>query len=792
MNRNPYTAFEVLVQLDNELLRRHLLDQQIRELVPWDHRPPAVDDPQELLPFARSYQRRGRVWRVACCASPGRIDTTSSDWTRFREDLETDYRGEIGLFVTLGEVSPAVVAEAAELNRKSMHSLLLARPTWCDLAKDPIGMDDFLDYAVQRAKSHSTPVPLSVKATRQWIAQRCTAEQLVGDSCQQASAVFLRRHQLPHHAELYVRRNLDQHVEMAVRALKPSKLHRTMRPRWIRPRKGHEGHQIEWKRSMPPQAMVVRDLSGAGKTTLSVQLATSGAEHFGVVRAAVQGKLDDLSWCGGYTTPEIFRPSLEVFQSLVAADRPLLYIVDSLDEAQGDGRALQEVGALFRQIPTLNAFAQRQGYLGFPILMLFTVRDDYWDRWLTAFEGRNVIQHQKVISRFSDEQVREALGKYAHCYGYSLLGHPRREALDILSVPFNLQVFSEAHARQGPLNLHEVLTQNVLGRYFERKREDIGRRGIPGLGAKALMALCTRIALAMVEASTQQLSRYGLLRIITEAAAVPRGMEEDTLFALVSEQILVRQADGSTESFALRHSRFTEYLVAYHAVLTIDATGKTEGLDAVMTAVERVPTISIFRVNEAVRFICDFDYPQLTGLVGDYYASSRGYMRQSLLRIRAELGAGRSTDQFDIASIYRASNSNDPDLAVESFMVLAARHNQQPVERLVDSFGVAWQSATGRPDRWRVLTKAARAGILLQGEVVQTLADDASAKEWEVFLGFALEGCHSATAVAALRDLDGVVESVRGNPDPEWAQVRGLLCLLMENHPYVPGVVFGG
>jgi hypothetical protein len=143
--------------------------------------------------------------------------------------------------------------------------------------------------------------------------------------------------------------------------------------------------------------------------------------------------------------------------------------------------------------------------------------------------------------------------------------------------------------------------------------------------------------------------------------------------------------------------------------------------------------------------------------------------------------------------VFQAADATRPEIAWESFFVVAAASNEQPPARLLDAFHLAWKSNAGRSDRWKLLAKMEERDFILDGNVVHSVLKSRVPKEWEVFLGFAVaphrresfrEMWHEASGPASGPDF--LEES---SDLPEWRQARHLLGLVLADRDYIGGDV---
>jgi hypothetical protein len=632
-----YNSILLLRTDDDDPGRGYRFEQWLRESVPWDTRPPiafSIRGQGEQIDAV--FEWRNHQYLLEAKAKRDVIRRGTKDWEDFELKVRKREGGAIGLYCSLGPVSESVIDAAVQLNQRGLPTIVLSGEIWDELQQHSFPLSDLLRYMVLHVRADFSATPPPISKVRAWLYERDATIASVERICQRQSAVFLRRHKLERHRDLYVEREIDRDILRATSSLRPSILTRLTKKK----QRKDGGEDVTVLRDIPPQICIVRDASGAGKTTLAVQLALGGSSHFAVARAALEPEVDQL---------EPVLDSLGAdhgLQALIAADRPLMVIVDSLDEARAVPTKHQEILSLLKLLDSLNRSTENTAMRCFPILLLFTVREDYWERWQTLFEGRHTLTFRKYFSRFTRDQMPIALEHYYSVYDYQLASPPSDEARDILSTPFNLQVFSEANKHFGTVSAVDALPRNVLSLYFARKREDVLRRGVHGLGSSTFMLVCARLGM-LAATNGNDLQRRDVIRTIGEAAPLLTPVVEDVILALLSDQVLTRDSEAAT-SFRIRHSRFIEYLAAYHVVQTFDRTSDPTLLDSMTDELFASPVVSMFRVHDNIRFISHTEFIATAEPLEEYYATSDRYMSSNLGRLRSEIAYGAATSNSDL------------------------------------------------------------------------------------------------------------------------------------------------
>jgi len=773
------TDYESLLTLRNSAdasARGYMFEQWLRESVPWDTRPPIALSIRHISEQLDAiFEWRGQQFLLEAKAKRDTILRGSRDWEDFELKIRRRQGGVIGLFCSLSSVAESVIQAAEQLNQQHFPAVVLAGDLWDDLSRNAFPLSDILRYMMLHVRADFRAVPPRVSRVRDWLYDRDATIAGVEQLCGRESALFLRRHEHDRHQDLYVERAVDRDLIRATELLRPSSLSRLSRRKAMK-----DGEDLVIRRDAPPQICILRDSSGAGKTTLAVQMARGAATHFAVAHAALEPEVDRL---------DAFLDSLgpnRGFQSLLAADRPLMVIIDSLDEARTVPSKHQEVLSLLKLLDELNKSTQQVSRC-FPVLLVFTIREDYWERWATLFEGRHTVVFRQYFSLFNAEQLRLAIERYSAVYGYRVDGTLSPDALAILATPFNLQVFSEANKRLGTIRVTDALPHNVLSLYFARKRADVLRRNVDGFGSTTFMLVCARLGM-LAACSGNVLKRQTVVEAIREVVPLLDPLADDVILALLSDQILVRDTETAI-SFRMRHSRFIEYLAAYYVVRSFDVTGADcAKLDELTNELFASPNVSMFRVHECIRFIAKSEFPTIADALTTYYANSDRYMSSNLGRLRAAIAYGGATSPADLALIFRSTATQSALVSWETVFVLAAKANDQPVPRIIDAFVAAWYRNDVRTDRWRLLMKIAERGAIMDEQVVKAILQSTVSREWEVFLGQILELNDRSCFARFWCDAGGPpVEKLPS--EIEWRHVRRLLQLALENHAYVKGDV---
>jgi hypothetical protein len=773
-----------LRNVQDDVRRGYLFEQALREFVPWDFRPP-------LAVVARGEQLDAfyewNSWHFIVEAKANRLPITRGmhEWEDFELKVRRRHGSCVGIFASLFPVAQGVFEAAEELNRGGHPCVVLAGDFWDDLRSTWIPIGDLLRYLVLHAKATHKAAPPKLQEVKRWCSDHKQIGERIQSTTRALSATFLRRHALPKHSQFYVTRSIDKALRDATALLKPSQLERDVRVRKKRKRgPTNAGGTIEYTaaRTPPTQVYVLRDASGAGKTTLSVQIALTASPYYGIARAAAELDIDST-----LATLKQLGPS-HGLHSLVELDRPIICAIDSLDEATNIPSKRAEVLGLLRYLNELNMEAAAIGLLAYPILLLFTVREDYWIYWQSALEGVRTQYYRNHFSLFGASEFADALEKYSSAYQFVRLNAPNELAAQALSLPFNIHVFSEANEYSEGVSFADVFDERVLQLYFERKRDNVVRRRIPLLTGETFLNICASCAMFALRKRQRTVARDEVVSVLKDGFPQLRSESEQIVLSMVSEGIVVRDPDNSSR-FQFRHSRFMEYLVARHIVRSFK---DGEGSIADLTGeVYRAGVVSMFRVHDFVRFICEKEHPDIYDRLMSIYAQSDAYMTAKLTRLRTDIAFGVAAAPHELELVQKSINSLAQQVAWNVFFVVAAKTSDVAEASIWEAFEAAWRASSGSSDRWKLLDRLFTRGLLLSGKVLERILESRVPREWEHCLGCILsDRLLRARWTAEFTDVaDHVQEALDRRAGIQWHHVHHLWETLRSGKDYVPGVM---
>lgn len=599
-------------------------------------------------------------------------------------------------------------------------------------------------------------------------AESLAALQRIRGNCQRASLGFLRREQLPVHDAVYVRRELDDAVETAIRALGPANLRRTQRYDRSRP-------EYVVDRAAPPRLIVVGAPPGTGKTMLAVQLMRSAGAA--VLRRPVHSLAGDL-----HALLTALGPRFGISQ-LITARVPFVYVVDGVDRSDRD-LYQREVIDLIRFIEnTLDPMARNLGLLAYPIAVLITLRSGHWDQWFTVLEGRDFVELRYAELCFTPPEARLALERYCAAYGYRLTGDLPAGAVEDLVLPINIRLLSEAWECGGELVARDVLEVPLHEAYLIGMRE-LARQCLFLTGMRELPELLEELAIVMVSRPNVSAPQWEVLRIMEQSP----GLTEDGARAMLQLLITERVLEATAHDVGFAHPALAEYLIASAAVRLMTESGRADPLERLNRAVAESSGVSTAAVRANVEELTAHTTSQR--LVDEYYRTSAVYAGSRMTELRNEIALGGVTARSDLESIYGSLESLTAEDAWSAFFIVVAKRNQQPPDRIQQVFFAAWAHNEGRPDRWKLLSKLHQRELLYQPEVLTLILRSDEPREWETFFGWVN---HESDRLAIFERVSAAAElpltELIGD-GPEWEQTRGLINLLAEGAAYVEGQVF--
>lgn len=753
-----------LREIKNAVDRGYKFEQIIREIQPWDRKPPVVASvPSEQLDGI--FVWKNQAYLIESKAKVDLITPGSHDWEDFELKIRRRKNAVVGLFCSLYSVNESIYERAKELNQQGHYVIVLAGDFWDEINNEQLSIEDLLDYMNLFGRVKFLSKPPMIKIIKNWFYDKESTEKKVFDICKKSSATFLRRHKSPFHESLYVARDIDNLIESYSKDLKPSSLKKT--------------------KEQPKQICLLRDYSGSGKTTLSLELINKSLTFYGTGLTANESDIDEKI--------SLFFSSLGQkagLYELESLNKPIVFVIDSLDEANYDlHRKKKEILSILKFIDELNKIAESNGFICFPALFVFTIREDYWRDWESLFEGRKRLDVNKRISTFSSNEFLKAIEKYSNSYNYKITNEISSETSKVLSSPINLLIFSETYQFQGNIVISEIWEGNVIDAYFTRKKEDIHKRYIPGLTSNVLYQLISLLSFHIVKAKKNSILQNEVDLILHENFSMLIPYSDEIVNALISELIIVRDPENLNH-LRFRHSRFIEFLLAYYIVNTIEKDNNLEKLDYYTQISFESGIVLMFRIHDDIRYIGRTKFPNLISRIEDYYSRSNFFMTKKMLRLRSQIAVNAKTEDEDIVLILKNINSNDPDLITNAYFIIVAKSNNQSPLTILNLFIAAFKNTTNYNERYKLIAKLYNHNLLVNEKVIDCIFLSEIPKDWEVYLGLIIENNlnHDFRELWKQAEGDVKLKKIICKIEMEdWRQVNRLITSIVGNLDFVLG-----
>ncbi len=769
-----YAQIEKLLSEKNRQARGYAFEQIIREILPWDFRPPiaAIGDSEQLDAF---FTWQGRDFLVESKAKEALIQPGSHDWEDFELKVRKRHGQVIGIFASMFDVSPKIFEKSEQASLQGIYLVVIDKTIWSGLTEHRIPVVDYVNYVLAALKTSNKSRPKKIADVRQYFEDADRSRRTLTDALSPISGRFLRRFKKDLHEPTYVPRQIDEAITQRCAALRPSKISRE---------KYSSSAKKQRKRKVDEQISIIRDASGAGKTTLAVQLSLNISKRYvSLCRTAsdanLDGLLEDLRSLG----TDYGIGHLKVTDSVV------LYVVDSLDEAEHLPNARRNVISLNRCIDILNEVAHSAGLAAFPILILYTVRDEYWRAWESVFEGLSVRHHVRRFSKFSIPEASNAISKYCAAYNYCFSKKPSAFVIGQLSSPFDLSVFSETFAHEGKVDLESVFSKSVLTTFFLRKSENLSMRPIPGTPADKVIYVASVLAWAICDRGIANFEADVAFDVFREETDLDVSVYKAVLDALKSERI-IELVEQSATNMRFRHNRFVEYLVALYFGKRMIQLDSEQVLTEMISCAEISPFLSVISLSDTFRSVCSDTFASHYDRVSSFFSKSVPFLMRITQKDRLGLAQGKKTEAEDLEILQKGLASGDANFAWESFFVFFAKFNRTTNKKLLGVFVQAWDLNAERSDRWRLIEKISGKQLLLDEEVLRRIFSLNDAESWLCYFDKVVQLVLFEEFVEAWTQLRGgevLGEFEAKYPRQAWRHVRWVLDYTLAGKPYPLG-----
>lgn len=759
-----YEQIVGLYQEKDKQKRGYLFEYLIREIQPWSCRPPisAIGSGEQLDGI---YEWDGRIFIIEAKAKEGKIMQGSSDWEDFELKVRRRNKSVVGLFLSLYEVDKKIITQCEMLNREGYSVFVLYGDIWNELYSNPIKFDLILKYLLINSRVNYMATISSVTEIKKWFFHVEDIIKRYRDICVKGSGKFLRRFKQDKHEELYVKRMLDEKIDSYIKNLYPKALSKAKKTR--KRIMDNINVTFEIDREIPSQIMIIRDVCGSGKTTFAVENSLSFKKYISFSKSASEENVD-------YAVEDILKQLGADYGilELKEINRPVVFVLDSLDEAHGIPNKLKEIKALILFLEKLNNISKKYGLYAYPIAIIFTIREDYWREWESLFEGMRVKHFFKNCSEFSEEEFKTALNNYQKTYHYKICNILSKEDVLILSNPLNLYIFSETNKFMGNIEVNEIFTASVLHNYFKNKSEEIYRRGLQGITPRIFLDICEEFLSRCVYKSLRMeksdfydclKKKYSLFMPYSEELL--RLYESEMIFHFDEENLLI-----------IRHMKFFEYLYADYMIQKATSLNNNETihfLDDFFRKINESKFVDLVEIYNNVKFL--YSLRKCKRTVQVYLDQSNEFMKNKLSGLRDRIARGNEGRIDDYSQIVCGENISDGNLLLEAFFVCAAKCNYPSSAELLNLFLKAWKTNKNNDDRWKLLPKLNSYCLIDNEKVIAQIIKSNSWKEWQVYLGYLVQGYDTNKFIEFMQGSDECNILMLLEEGGEWIYVKTLL-----------------
>jgi len=771
MTTTIYKQITSLQHERNEVSRSLYFEQLLREIIPWDHRPPVIHDPL-TQPGGGLFSYQGISYQIGTVAGKATVTVETPEWIEFEQRLRKRDRDDIaGLFCCLYDVAPEVINAAKRLNKEGIPALIIFGGIWEKLMEADLFFPVVLDFLRLNSRTTTDPSIDSIEQVSKWIRDTTLINERLQNTAKKLSAPFLRRFKHKFHDRIFVERAIEKQIRQITEMARPTRL------------------RAKAKKDNARQIIVLRDFSGSGKTTLSANFASVNDETYCFAFSAGAAALDKLT---DLFFSHLNYPNNSVSE-LLTVDKPLLLIVDSLDETPVNlqMQKRKEIRTLLKKIDELNVVAARFNLSMFPIILMFTVREDYWRDWEAVFEGRqDVTELKKMISSFNSFEFQKALHHYEKAYDYSVSHFLNPKASAILSVPINLEIFSEANHFEGDISVADIWEGKILSSFFTKKEELINKHYITNFSGVMFYRLLGLLAFDLLENKTTLIPRERFNELVALVAPSLAPAADQILLQIVSEQIVINDTEDN-KNYRFKYIRFIEYLAAFFIAQEVERTGSYGHVNEFIKVIYDSNIISIFSVFNNLKHICRTRYRDLEEELVNLYSRSATFLTKYLPELRGRVARSETISDEEIKTILTSNYAPNAFNSWHTFFIVAAKSEMTTREVILSSFDMAWENNRTSEKRWQLIQKLAKKNLLVLEQVLLTILKDGTPREWEEYLGQIInKNLHNDFMELWLQTGgEGALNLLTHSDPAEWRITDRLLDLIARNETFIPGDV---
>lgn len=741
----------------------------IREIQPWDRRPPVVSS-QDSEQLDGVFVFQNETYIIESKAVKKKITPGMPEWEDF--ELKLHRRRDkrvVGLFCCLFEVSKTIEKRVRDLNMNGMTTIVVSGRDWHELYDSKVSFESFLQYLKLSATVKNNGMLDSMDKALSWIYDGETINKNFKNNSWKISGWFLRRFKHRFHEQIFVERKVNIQITTFIKGMIPQSL------------------KVNKNREAVKQIIILRDFSGSGKTTLTSDFASKDINGFCFATTANNDSIDKIP-------DELFNkinyPDFGL-QELLVINKSLVYIIDSLDEVYLHNRVTKrkEIKSLFKRIEELNGIAQKQGLKFFPIILIFTIREDYWRDWEAVFEGRqDIIQIKKALTSYNPDEFSLALEKYENAYKYKILNKLSVQVREILSIPINLEIFSEANDYEGEIVVEDIWEGKILMNYFQKKEEAIFKHHIDGYNTIMFNRILCELAYSLLLNKSTLFSKVNFVSIVKKVFGNLSFFSDQILMNLISEQIIITDFED-VKSYRFKYNRFIEYLIALNIIYYVSDTSDYSFIDKSINVIYDSNIVSIFSVLNNLKHIGRTQYTEIEKEIVDYYSHSDKYLSKLLPELRGIIARGENVEEDKIRSIVTNNYTQKAEFSWDIFFVIAAKRMLSSKEIILSSFEIAWDTNKENIARWKLVQKMANRNLLLEEKVLFKLLKDGSPREWEEYLGDVLLKKLEDSFLNLWEEIQGdsVLGKIIEQNLVDWKYVNRLLDLIFRGEGFILG-----
>lgn len=762
--KNIYGQIIGLYHEKDRQKRGYAFEQLIREIQPWSSRPPisAKGDGEQLDGV---YEWNGRIFIIEAKAKEGKIFQGSSDWEDFELKVRRRNKSVVGLFLSLYQVDKKIISQCEMMNKEGYSIFVIYGDTWSELYDNPISFELLLRYLMMKSRINYIATISNVMEVKKWYFHIEDIENKFKNICDKHSGRFLRRFKQDKHEELYVRRSLDEKVDNYLKNLFPKALSRTKKTKNRKSK--NENITFEIEREIPSQMLLIRDVCGAGKTTFAVESSLSCGKYFSCSKSASENNIDS----GLEELLSQFGEDYGLIE-LLEINRPVVFVVDSLDEARGIMNKINEIKSIISFLDKLNMTSRRYGFYAFPIAIIFTIREEYWRDWESLFEGMRVKHLFKVFSEFNDKEFEKALNNYQQCYHYKISNTLSKDDILTLSNPLNLFIFSETNKYMGNIVVNEVFTASVLHNFFTSKSEVVCKRGLQGITPRIFLDICENF-LSMCVYKTLHLNKCDFYENLRKNFTLFEPYGEELLRIYESELIFHFDDENM---LVIRHMKFFEYLYADYMIQKVNSLNDSEThyfLGNFIGKIYESQFVDLIEIYNNVQYLYSLKNCKRT--VQNYLDQSNEFMKDKLSNLRCKIACGNEGRIEDFDQIVGGKNITDGNLLLEAFFISAAKCNNPGKAELLNLFLKAWKANKNNVDRWKLLPKLNTYRLIDERKVMAQIIKSTSWKEWQVYLGYLVMDYEADKFIKFMQESEECGIATLIKEGGEWRYVKDLL-----------------